>query len=366
MLQLDLGWALIQSGEFGAADSILAGVVEGAAARGERRIEIRGLVERMEIAIIVEPEGAAAKTFRLADEVIPELEALGDDLGLAHAWRMVAYANNTICQYRATFEALERSLAHAERAGDASLRSDILSWLPTRLVRGPMPAPRALARCRELLAESAGDRPAEAGGLSAIALIEAISGRFDEARAAERASRAIKEELDLRLMLALGDIWLGELELIAGDAATAEVAFRSAAEFLGDLGERNFYPTAAVGLARACFLQARYDEAWEALRAAEATTASDDYITVVWALGTRGRLLALEQRLEEAREVSERGVRLSFETDDLNLQADALVELAAVAEDARARVALEEALEIAERKGNVVAAGQARALLATL
>jgi tetratricopeptide (TPR) repeat protein len=167
-------------------------------------------------------------------------------------------------------------------------------------------------------------------------------------------------------MLALGDIWRGELELIAGDVATAEAAFRAAADFLDERGDRNFYPTAAVGLARACFLQERYHEAWEALHAAEDTTASDDFITVVWALGTRGRLLTREGRVGEAREAAERGVRLSFETDDLNLQADALVELAAVSDEERARSALEEAAAIAERKGNVVVAGQAREQLARL
>jgi hypothetical protein len=115
------------------------------------------------------------------------------------------------------------------------------------------------------------------------------------------------------------------------------------------------------------FLQERYDEAWTALREAEATTASDDFITVVWALGTRGRLLALEQRGREAEEAAERGVQLAFETDDLNLQADALVELAAVAADApRAQTALADAVAIAERKGNVVVARQARERLASL
>ncbi len=359
-LELDRGWVLIQAGEFAAADATLAVIVDGAAARADPRIRLRARVERMEIANIVRPEGAAAQTFRLADEVVPELEALGDDAGLAHAWRMVAYANNTICRYGATVDALERGLTHAERAGETALRSDILAWLPTRLVRGPMPAARALDRCRELLAQAAGDRPAEAGGFAAIALLEAISGRFDEARAAERESRRIKTDLQLEFMLAVGDIWRGELELIAGDVATAETAFRAAADFLGERGDRNFYPTAAVGLARACFDQGRHGEAWQALLEAEATTASDDFITVVWALGTRGRLLALEGRFDEAREAAERGVRLAFETDDLNLQADSFVELAAVADETRARTALEHALEIAERKGNVVVAAQAR------
>ena len=365
-LELDRGWVLIQAGEFDAADATLAAVVDGPAAQSDARIRLRARIERMEIVNIVRPEGAAAETFKLADEVVPELEALGDDAGLAHAWRMVAYANNTICRYGATVDALERGLTYAERAGETALRSDILAWLPTRLVRGPMPADRALDRCRELLAQAAGDRPAEAGGLAAIALIEAVSGRFDEARAAERESRRIKTDLQLEFMLAVGDIWRGELELIAGDIATAEAAFRAAADALGERGDRNFYPTAAVGLARACFHQGRIDEAWEALHEAEATTASDDYITVVWALGTRARLLVLDGRDEEAREAVERGVRLAFETDDLNLQADAYIELAAVADEARRRTALEGALEIAERKGNVVVVAQAREELARL
>ncbi|MGH3019692.1 MAG: ATP-binding protein, partial [Gaiellaceae bacterium] len=366
-LELLLAWALTQSGEFAAAEAIVDAVVAGAAARGDRRIQLCGLVERMEIVNIVRPEGAAAETFRLADDVVPELEALGDDHGLAHAWRVIAYAHNTLCRYGATVDALERGLAHAERAGDAAIRSEILAWLPTRLVRGPMPAPGALDRCRELLAEASGDRPAEAGALAGIALLEAISGRLDEARAAERRGRGIKEELGLRFMLAVGDIWRGELELLDGDLSTAEDAFRAAADFLGERGERNFYPTAAVGLARVFFLQARYEESWEALRAAETTMASDDLITAVWALGTRGRLLARERRLDEAQEAAERGVRLAFETDDLNLQSDSLIELADVARDEqRAKAALEDALRVAEHKGNVVVARQARQRLARL
>ncbi|MGH3113621.1 MAG: adenylate/guanylate cyclase domain-containing protein, partial [Gaiellaceae bacterium] len=232
-LELVLGWALTQSGEFGAAEAIFDAVVAGSAARGERGIQLRGLVGRMEIVNIVRPEGAAVETFRLADEVVPELEALGDDRGLAHAWRVTAYAHNTLCRYGAAVDALERGLEHAERAGDAAIRSEILAWLPTRLVRGPMPAEPALDRCHELLARAAGDRPAEAGSLAGIALLEAISGRLDEARAAESRSRGIKQELGLRFMLAVGDIWRGELELLGGDLSIAEDAFRAAADFLG-------------------------------------------------------------------------------------------------------------------------------------
>jgi len=58
---------------------------------------------------------------------------------------------------------------------------------------------------------------------------------------------------------------------------------------------------------------------------------------------------------------AERGVELASHTDDLNLQAEALIELADVAYGTpRATAALEQALEIAERKDNVVLVRQIR------
>jgi hypothetical protein len=53
--------------------------------------------------------------------------------------------------------------------------------------------------------------------------------------------------------------------------------------------------------------------------------------------------------------VAARGVELALETDDLSLHADALIELADVVQDAaRATAALEDAVRVAEQKGNVV------------
>ena len=363
-IELVLGWALTQRGEFAAAEELFGRVVERGAAAGDRRVELRARIEWMDVVNIIRPDGAVSEMFRLADEVVPELEALGDDRGLARAWRMRAYAQNTLARYGATSEALERGLVHAEQAGDAVIRSEILAWLPTRLARGPVPTGRALERCRELLAQAEGDLPAEAGALAGIALLEAMVGRFDEARRAERRSRRIKEELGLAFTLAVGDIWLGELELYAGDHSAAEQAFGAAATFLEERGDRNFYPTAAAGLARARFHQQRYEEADEALRSAEATTASDDFITVVWTLGTRARLLVREGKADEAAASAERGVALASETDDLNLQAESLIELADILQDTqRAAPALEQALGLAVSKENVVYARQARARL---
>ena len=121
-----------------------------------------------------------------------------------------------------------------------------------------------------------------------------------------------------------------------------------------------------AGLARVLFLQQRYDESRAALLTAEGATATDDSINLVWMLGTRARLDAVDRRLDEAQDAAERGVELAYDTDDLSLQADSLIELAEVVPDAtRANAALEDAVRIAEQKGNVVLARHARDRLAS-
>ena len=258
--------------------------------------------------------------FRLADEVVPELEALGDDRGLARAWRMRAYAQNTLARYGADRGpgARPRPRRPGGRRrhplGDPRLAADA-----ARARAGPdgagartLPGASRKRRATSCRGGSAGGDRAHRGDGGAVR--RGPSGRAPQP--------PDLEEVGLALTLAVGDIWLGELELYAGDHPAAEQAFGAAATFLEERGDRNFYPTAAAGLARARFHQQRYGEADEALRSAEATTASDDFITVVWTLGTRARLLVREGKADEAAASAERGVALASETDDLNLQAE--------------------------------------------
>jgi ATP/maltotriose-dependent transcriptional regulator MalT len=198
-------------------------------------------------------------------------------------------------------------------------------------------------------------------------LLEGIRGNFEEARAAKAESNAILNELGLALLLAVGGIWGGEIEMLAGDFAAAERLLRGAADFLDARAERSFYPTAAVLLARALLHQGHVDEAWENLKAGEAATASDDMFTIVGAHCVRARLLGVAGRTAEAEEFGRKALELALQSDDLSLQAEAFLDLAGVLGDGSAKAeALTGALEVAERKGNVVLAGQASALLAEL
>ena len=63
---------------------------------------------------------------------------------------------------------------------------------------GPTPVPEAIAIAERVLAELDGDRKSEAYTLRALANLEAMRGRFDEARALYRRGRATLEELGWR------------------------------------------------------------------------------------------------------------------------------------------------------------------------
>ncbi|MGH3115197.1 MAG: adenylate/guanylate cyclase domain-containing protein, partial [Gaiellaceae bacterium] len=131
---------------------------------------------------------------------------------------------------------LERENGRWSVAGDAGtvpIPGTIQALLAARLDRLPAEERRVVESGavegelfhREALTRLLGEPDLEVPLRNAgIALLEAISGRLDEARAAEGQSRGIKQELGLRFMLAVGDIWRGELELLGGDLSIAEDA----------------------------------------------------------------------------------------------------------------------------------------------
>jgi tetratricopeptide (TPR) repeat protein len=96
-------------------------------------------------------------------------------------------------------------------------------------------------------------------------------------------------------------------------------------------------------------------------------TLTDDTEAQMGLLRVRANLLAVQGELEEAERLAREGLELA-QTDDLNDHAKALADLAEVLELAgrreEAAAALGQALELYERKGNLVMAERTRARLA--
>jgi Flp pilus assembly protein TadD len=95
----------------------------------------------------------------------------------------------------------------------------------------------------------------------------------------------------------------------------------------------------------------------------EAAGGEDWSAQMVWQ-GLRARILAARGQLGEAEQLARAAVALAARTDFLNQHGDALLELAVVLAEAgrttEARAAVDQALGLYERKGNLVSAARAR------
>jgi len=359
------GSALMRAGELAAANDVLAEAVERATAAGDERIRLRCLVQREFIRSWTRPEAGTEGLVRVGNEAIAGLEPLGDDVGLATAWWLVSEAHSVGGRWRRRAEALERALDHARRGG-SSEAATLVALLAQALYYGPTPADEALARCREFLADAAGDRALEAALQSTLGGLSAMRGDFDEARRLYARAVATYEEMGHEFRRAARSLVGAEIEMLAGNPAAAEHELRRGYETFERMGERGVRSTLAAFLARAVAAQGRDDEAEEYTRFSEETAGSDDLVTqVVWR-STRAGILARRGELRQAETLAEEAVSAAADTDYLDLRGSTLVGLAEVlilaGRDDDAAIAAGRAAEAFARKGNVVAARRATEL----
>jgi class 3 adenylate cyclase/tetratricopeptide (TPR) repeat protein len=366
---LELARGLAESGDFTRADKLLREVSEAAAARDDGALAARALVERSQMRVSVERDASIADSLRAVEGTLSTLEQAGDDAALARASWVVAEMRWLRCEFAAAEESLERSLVHAERAGSQREIVRPRTYLALAAIDGPRPVAAALRRCREIIAQAPGDQLLEANVGYAMAYAEAMRGRFDEARVLAARSTAIYEDLGRPFALAAWSAWPGAVELLAGDLKAAERIFRSGYETLVSLGEKLNLSSIAASLAETLYLQGRREESERLTRVSEEATSPDDlWAQVAWR-SARSKILARRGEDDEAERLAGEAVELIAPTDALNMRAHALSSLAQVlaaagrAEGAAERMA--EAIRLYEAKGNIAAAGKARAAVAT-
>jgi tetratricopeptide (TPR) repeat protein len=196
-----------------------------------------------------------------------------------------------------------------------------------------------------------------------------MRGRFAEARRLVSKARGLYEQLG-QVSVAeanCGTIEAG-IELLSGDANAAAVVLRTSCEVLELTGDSAYLATRTAELADVLSLQSRDDEAERWLTLAEASAAVDDLPTQLLTRCVWARLLARRGAFAEAENLAREAGRMAGETDALNDRAKTFLDLAEVLRLAgRAREsgeAVEQAIELFQRKGNVVGAKRARGLLA--
>jgi tetratricopeptide (TPR) repeat protein len=346
------------------AEGVLAEARRAAAALQDERLAahalVRQLLLRLQITTDATVEAAAA-----TEEVLPVFERHRDELGACHARRLEAWVHWIRGNVGAAEAAWQEAAEHARRAGAAREEADVLLWLASAALAGPTPAREGVVRCEELLARMA-DRPTIAAPvLNSLAGLQAMLGRFDEAR--RLLARAGALFTDFAIVLGAKSHPEALVAMLADDLEEAERCLRADYDYFASRGEKGFLSTTAALLARAVEAQGRHEEARELTEVAERSGASDDFATqIVWR-GVRARVLAEDGDRATAERLAREAVTLAGQTDRLNYHGDALVDLAAVLRRSKRadgeREALAAALALYERKGNVVASARVRSRL---
>jgi predicted ATPase/DNA-binding SARP family transcriptional activator len=365
-LLADLGEALRETGEFDRAESVLAEVIQTASAAGDDVLEARALVIRLRLRLLTDPE-VTEEVVRQAEPLIGTFEQAGDDRLLAKAWELLAWAPWFHCRAAATVDALEHAIEHARRAGDARTEAQSLNLSIGAAFFGPMPAADAIRLCEEILADPLQQQRNRASAFRALAGLKAMVGDFVEARELVEAHKAIVQELGLRVTGAAAAETYGIVEMLAGDAAGAERELATGYELLDEIGETQNFPDLAAKLADALYVQGHDDRALVLSEVSEAATAPDDRSAGVQWRAVRAKLLARRGELAAAEGLVREAVALADETDFAVLRGDAFMDLADVLRTAgretESAAFAEQALELYEQKGNVVAAERARRIL---
>jgi tetratricopeptide (TPR) repeat protein len=330
-------------------------------------MEWYGLIEQAHRRTMIDPAATADELQEVAQRAIRVFAELGDDLGLAQAWRRFSLAPRARGDFAASEVAVERALVHARRAGDRQEQARSIEALCAILEYGPTPVEEALRRCDELLEVAEGNRLAETYILGTTAALKAMRGDFDEARALCARVEAIYEDLGLRFALVGLTEIVGTIELLAGEPRAAERALRRGYELLGSAGDASMVAFQAGLLAEAVLAQGRAEEAEGLVRLAKDAAASDIGAQIHWR-AAKAKLEALRGRDEPAIALAREAVEIAGRTDALNMHAGAVLRLAEVLHLAghghEAARAAQEAASLYERKGNVAAAPIAAAVLA--
>jgi class 3 adenylate cyclase len=350
-----LAVSLWATGEVDRSHDTLAAAIREARERGDRRVE---WVARLDASARQTP--ALDDVRRVTAEAIAAFEELGDDAGLAHAWRRLAVASLTGCAFGEAQQAAERALGYARRSGERHQIGRTVDQLCTALLYGPAPADAAAARCRELLAEADGDRLVEANALSSLVGLEAMLGNAEGSRLHARRAHELFDLLGARLLQAGLCEVEAQAELLSGDPEAAERACRRGDEILRGAGQPSLAGTVKGLLAEAVLLQGRLDEA-EGLAARAAGVLDEGVVAArVQLLGVQARLLAARGDADAAESRARAAIDLAAATDATNLQGDALATLATVTGDEESAAAARARYE-AKRNFAAVALLESRA-----
>ena len=353
---IDLGLALREAGQLEAADRSFAAAEDASS----DRLRCRAVLERSSLRTFMDSGVETDELLQAANRAIAVFESSGDDLGLARAWLHVAEVQWLRCHCAEMEEVLARGLVHAERAGERREISAILAMMAPAALVGPRPVDDAIEVCRGILELGQDSAGVEGHVNLVLAVLEAMTGRIEEARRLYRETTTFLADRGLTTLLASLRMYPGMVELSAGDYEAAERELRLGYDELAAVGHRAFLSTTAALLAKPLYELGHHDEALAMTQASDEAASPDDIASQVIWRGTRAKILAHRGEAAASIELANVAVELLRETDLVDTRADAYSDLAEtmrlLGRDDEAAAARARALELYEAKGNIASA----------
>jgi DNA-binding SARP family transcriptional activator len=369
-LLVDLGEALFETGALVRAAAVLDEAIRAALERGDEPIEAVARVWRAIVAGHSGQESADIETvIARAEAAEAALGGRGHEAQLATMLLIEGRHRSYRAQLRRAETLLRRARELALRVGDLYRAQQCVTSLATALCYGPTPLSAAIDELSRTADEFGPSLQRWPTLHSLLARMFASHGDLAEARERYRFAQGLASELGLgairRASLTMSG---GEVELFGGDPAEAERQLRPGFDRLAELGETAVRSSIGARLAEAIAAQDRDEEAKDVLRAVEGMAEPDDVDPQVRLRIVQSRLLARRGELADATHTAREALAIVSVTDYVELHGKALVALGEVMRAAGATddadAALRQALELFERKENVVQAEQTRALLA--
>jgi tetratricopeptide (TPR) repeat protein len=364
-LELNVLFALSWRGDARAVIERSRAIAERAAAVDDQAGVLCGRLAEAMYRMFFET-GDVAQVDALANQALSFFEAAGDDFALALAYRALVQVADIRAQMDTLVNAAENAAAHAQKAGFPDQAH--VAWSVYGRFHGTMRVSDFLAwqdEQDERDRRNPWNRGYRAGALAMV-------GRLDEAHALLAELRVELGELGGGLLLAMTCSRVGvEIELLATDPAAAVALGEEGCRLLDELGQRGILATSAVWLAQANYALDRLEDAevW-AGRAVEIEKTEDDAVTQMLWRQVIAKVRARRGELVEAERLAREAIEIGTRTELLNGQAWAFFDLAEVLalggrrEDAAE--ALEQALDLYERKENLVMAERTRTRLSEL
>ncbi len=352
----DLAGALQATGELQRAREVHDELIARAEAAGQEAEALHATLGRLQVLAFTDLSAFLRDARREAERAVSVFTRTHDGLGLAKAWHVLALADWVVGNSASA--AAARARGFAQEAGDRSQEAKAIRLYCQILLSGEVPVAEVTKRAQQALtlARTTGMRSLEASMLTTLAQTAAMAGDFDSARAYNKEGSAVALEFGELLTRAADSACEGLVLLLQEKPADAEETLRKGYEALEQMGATTPQASIAVLLGRVLLYQGRYGEAEEMIEVCERLAAADHVDIQVKRQSVRAVLLARRSKLEEAERSARVAVELAETTDQLDTQAQAHADLAAILRIATRREEaiqeLERALRLYRRKGN--------------